>query len=133
MQKIEIAHRIHLTAGISEDIAAAVLNVILDLFKATLQKGEPIAIPKFGKFTVRIKAARRGRNPRTGEDLIISPRRVVIFHASAHLKAAVSAVQAEPQDAESLLPKGKHPTTSPSDPPLAVPHFTMPRLTKSLS
>jgi len=64
---------------------------------------------------------------------MIKARRLVIFRASAQLKADVSAVQAETQDAESLLPKGKHPTTSPSDPPLAVPHFTMPRLTKSLS
>jgi integration host factor subunit alpha len=107
MQKIEIAHRIHQAAGISEEIAAAVLNRVLELFKATLRKGEPIVISKFGKFTVRSKAPRPGRNPRTGEAFMIAPRRVVIFHASPHLKAEVGAVQAGPQDAESLLPKEK--------------------------
>src|SRR6185295_12329138 len=100
MRKIDIAHRMHQEAGISEQEAASLLDGILELFKSTLQKGEPLAIPKFGTFTVRSKASRRGRNPRTGEELMISSRRVVIFHASAQLKADVSAVQAEMQDAE---------------------------------
>ena len=107
MRKIDIAHRMHQEAGISEQEAASLLNWILDLFKATLQKGEPLAIPKFGVFTVRKKAARRGRNPRTGEELMIAPRRIVLFRASPQFKAEVNAVQAEPQDAENLLPKGK--------------------------
>ena len=107
MQKIEIAHRIHQAAGISEEIAATVLNGILELFKATLQKGEPIAIAKFGKFTLRSKAARLGRNPRTGEPMTIAARRIVVFHASPQLKAAIGAVQTEPQDAKGLLPNAK--------------------------
>jgi nucleoid DNA-binding protein len=107
MRKIEIAHRIHQAAGISEEVAAALLNWILELFKATLRKGEPIGIAEFGTFTVRSKAPRPGRNPRTGEKRIISPRRVVIFRAGPQLKTARSAVQTDPQDAEILLPKGK--------------------------
>ena len=98
MIKADIARRIHQEAGIPEEVAVTLLDGILDLFKATLRKGEPIAIPRFGKFTVRSKAPRRGRNPRTGEELIISSRRIVIFHASAHLKADVEG---------RLLPKGK--------------------------
>ena len=107
MRKIEIAHRIHQEAGISEQEAASLLDWILELFKSTLQKGDPVSIAKFGVFTVRSKAARLGRNPRTREAIMIKARRVVIFHASAHLKAAISAVQAEPQDAEGLHENGK--------------------------
>ena len=107
MRKLDIARRIHQEAGISEQEAATLLDSILDLFKATLQKGEPIAIQNFGNFTVRAKAPRLGRNPRTGEEIMISPRRVVIFRASAQFKTEVNAVPAEQQDEEDLVPKGK--------------------------
>ncbi len=95
MQKIEIAMRIHHEAGISKEEAARVLDWIFELFKATLQAGEPIVIAGFGKFTVRHKRARQGRNPRTGEAVTISARRVVTFHASPHLKAQINALAAE--------------------------------------
>ena len=62
MRKTEIAKRIHQEAGISEEEAATLLNWVFDLFKATLQKGEPITILGFGKFTVRSKLPRKGRN-----------------------------------------------------------------------
>ena len=97
----------HQEAGISEQEAASQLAWILELFKSTLQKGEPLSISKFGVFAVRTKAPRKGRNPRTGEEFIISPRRVVTFRASPQLKIAVNAVQAEPPETEGLLQKGK--------------------------
>jgi integration host factor subunit alpha len=101
MRKIEIAHRMHQEAGISEQEAASLLNWVLELFKSTLQQGEPVSIFNFGVFTVRNKASRRGRNPRTGEELIISSRRVVNFHASPRLKAEVNDdVCPQPQIAE---------------------------------
>ena len=108
MRKTDIAQRIHQEAGISEQEAAWLLNWILELIKATLQQGDPVSIAKFGVFTVRTKAPRKGRNPRTGEELMISPRRVGIFRASAQLKAAVNAVLAEqPQGAEGLTAEGE--------------------------
>jgi integration host factor subunit alpha len=90
MQKKDIAQRIHQEAGISEKDAATLLDWFFELLKTTLQQGESLNIAKFGVFTVRSKSARRGRNPRTGEDIIITPRRVVVFRASAQLKTAVS-------------------------------------------
>jgi integration host factor subunit alpha len=107
MRKLDIAQRIHQEAGISEQEAATLLDWILDLFKSTLQKGEPIAIHNFGTFTVRAKAPRPGRNPRTGEEIIIAPRRVVTFRASPRLKTEVNAFQVEHQDREGLLSQGK--------------------------
>jgi nucleoid DNA-binding protein len=71
MRKIEIAHRMHQEAGISEQEAASLLNWVLELFKSTLQQGEPVSVPNFGVFTVRSKVCRNGRNPRTGQPLII--------------------------------------------------------------
>lgn len=94
MNKKDIAQRIHQVAGISEDEAVSLLEWLLELFKATLQQGEPISIHNFGMFTVRQKASRIGRNLRTGEAIIISPRRVVTFRASPQLRTEVNAVPA---------------------------------------
>ena len=98
MQKIEIAKRIHQEAGIPQEQAATLLDWFFEFLKATLLKGEPIAIQSFGKFTVRKKAAREGRNPGTGEAMTITARRVVTFYASALLKAEVNPVLAERQE-----------------------------------
>ena len=107
MRKIDIAQRIHQADGISLEDANAVLDWCFELLKATLQKGEPIVISSFGKFEVRKKAPRPGRNPQTGEGFMISARRVVTFRASSHLKMEVNAVQAEQHNAVGFLPQGK--------------------------
>jgi len=107
MVKLEIAQRIHQEAGIPLDEASVVLDSVVELFKAILQQGEPISIPSFGKFEVRKKSARPGRNPITREEIMITARRVVVFRASAHLKTELNSVETEQQEAEGLLPKGK--------------------------
>ena len=108
MQKRDIVRHIHQQAGISETEAAKLLEWIFGLLKTTLQKGELIAIPGFGKFTVRGKASRTGRNFKTGEALIISARRVVTFHPSLVLKTEVNGVPAERQEAETRMRKEGH-------------------------
>jgi integration host factor subunit alpha len=95
MTKADIAGSIHQQAGISELRPGEVLEWILALLKSTLQQGEEIVIAGFGKFAVRSKVARTGRNPRTGEATTISARRVVTFHASPALKADVNAAGQE--------------------------------------
>ena len=107
MQKADIARHIRQQAGISETQAATLLEWILRFLKTTLQAGEPITIYGFGKFTVRNKRARQGRNPRTGEVVTISARRVVTFHPSLVFKTEMNSVPADRQEAGSLLPKGK--------------------------
>jgi len=92
---VEIAKRIHQETAISEEAAARLLNWIVELFKTTLLEGESINVSNFGVFTVRSKAARKGRNPRTGEEVTILPCRIVTFRASANLKHAVIAVSSE--------------------------------------
>jgi nucleoid DNA-binding protein len=71
MRKLDIVTRINQQVGIPEREAAKLVDRLLELLKTTLQQGEPISICNFGKFAVRRKAARLGRNPPTGEAVII--------------------------------------------------------------
>ena len=98
MHKVDIATRIHRQANISMQEAAQLLDWILELFKTTLQAGEPIVIAGFGKFTVRHKRTRPGRNPRTGEAMTIQARRVVNFHASHLFKTEIDSPSAETRE-----------------------------------
>jgi integration host factor subunit alpha len=62
------------------------IETVLELIKRSLESGEDVLISGFGKFCVKEKAERRGRNPATGKDLILSPRKVVTFIWSGKLK-----------------------------------------------
>jgi nucleoid DNA-binding protein len=75
MIKTDIARRIHHQAEISEKEAAKLLDGIFEILASTLRKGDPIIISGFGKFTVRSKLPRKGRNPSTGKAIMISARR----------------------------------------------------------
>jgi integration host factor subunit alpha len=59
---------------------------LLEIIKQTLENGEDVLISGFGKFCVKEKAQRKGRNPATGDDLILSPRKVVTFKCSPVLR-----------------------------------------------
>ena len=91
MTKADIARSIHQQAGVAGTEAAELLEWILALLRSTLQQGEPIIITGFGRFTVRKKGPRQGRNLRTGEAIIIPPRKVVTFRPSSLWKAEVNA------------------------------------------
>jgi integration host factor subunit alpha len=91
MKKADIARSIHQQAGVSEAEAADLLERVLGLLMSTLQRGEPIIITGFGRFTVRMKQPRKGRNPRTGEVIIVPGRKVVTFRPSALWKAELNA------------------------------------------
>jgi integration host factor subunit alpha len=90
MRKLDIARRVHQEPGISVPEAVTLLEGILELLKTTLQQGEAIGIQEYGKWTVRSKRPRKGRNPRTGEAVMIAARRAVTFRASPHLKREVN-------------------------------------------
>ena len=98
MTKADIATHIHERADIPEGQALELLEWILDLMKSTLQRGEEIKIVGLGRFLVRSKKSRTGRNPRTGEEITISPRRVATFQASALFKEYVNG--SEPSSTE---------------------------------
>ena len=77
MRKADIANEIYKQVGISKNEAADIVELVLNMLKAVLQKGDSVKIAGFGNFVVRSKGARKGRNPRTGEEIGITPRRVV--------------------------------------------------------
>jgi integration host factor subunit alpha len=72
--------------GVSKFESTRIVESVLEIIKTSLTDGDDVLISGFGKFTVRQKAARRGRNPATGEDLPLGPRRVVTFKCSLVLR-----------------------------------------------
>ena len=90
MRKADIADEIFKQVGISKNEASDIVEFVLNLLKSVLQKGESVKIAGFGNFVVRSKGARKGRNPRTGEEIGITPRRVVTFRPSQVFKKYVN-------------------------------------------
>ncbi len=67
-----------------------VVETLIEIIKSTLESGEEVLISGFGKFSVRDKAERKGRNPATGEEMILKARRVVTFTASQNLRNLIN-------------------------------------------
>jgi integration host factor subunit alpha len=74
------------TNGYTQQKAFETVKIMIELIKSTLETGEDVMISNFGKFCVKKKTKRRGRNPTTGEDLMLAPRKVVRFRSSRKLK-----------------------------------------------
>jgi len=72
--------------GFTKKKSTETVEIILELIKSTLASGEDVLISGFGKFCVKEKRERRGRNPETGEDMMLAPRRVVTFKCSGKLR-----------------------------------------------
>lgn len=89
MTKADLADTIFEKVGLSKKEAQDIIEILFNTMKQTFAEGESIKISGFGTFNVRRKMARRGRNPRTGEDLEITPRKVITFKPSNHLKVAI--------------------------------------------
>jgi integration host factor subunit alpha len=88
MRKADLATEIYEKVGISKKEAADLVE--LNMIKGVLQKGESFKIAGFGNFVIRSKGPRKGRNPRTGEEIGITPRRVVTFRPSQIFKKYVN-------------------------------------------
>ena len=81
---------IHAEVGLSRNDCADLLENVLERLCATLEAGESVKISGFGTFSVRQKGRRVGRNPKTGEEVPILPRRVLVFRPSHVLRARVN-------------------------------------------
>ena len=90
LTKRHIAQQIADDCGFIKGEAAEVLEKLLDIMKKKLIAGEEIMISGFGKWGVRTKHSRSGRNPQTGQEIVIDARRVVIWSYSPLLKGAVN-------------------------------------------
>jgi len=86
MTKADLVNSIYERVGFSKKESARIVELVFDLIKDTLEKGEKIKISGFGNFVVREKRSRIGRNPQTGEEIEISARRVLTFKPSQVLR-----------------------------------------------
>ncbi|MCE5194216.1 MAG: integration host factor subunit alpha [Nitrospiraceae bacterium] len=89
MTKADLADAIFQKVGLSKKEAQDIIEIIFDSLKQTFKEGESVKISGFGTFIVRKKASRRGRNPKTGEDIEITPRKVITFRISNKLKLII--------------------------------------------
>jgi len=85
----DIAQAVYSEIGLSKQESAYLVNRIFEKFETALTNNEVVKLPKFGNFVVRDKTERIGRNPKTGEEALITSRRVVVFKPSAWLKRRI--------------------------------------------
>jgi len=76
--------------GFSLRQSSEIIETLLELIKKTLASGEDVLISNFGRFCVKEKRERKGRNPATGEDLMLAPRKVVTFKCSGTLRRKIN-------------------------------------------
>ena len=86
LTKIEIVNMLYEHDGIPKIECIRIVESFFDIIKSELEKGNPVMVSGFGKWTVKAKRERNGRNPQTGKDLTIKARKVVSFKPSALLK-----------------------------------------------
>jgi integration host factor subunit alpha len=89
MTKADLVDAIFEKVGLSKKEAQEIIEILFDTIKQTFIEGESVKISGFGTFNVRKKMSRRGRNPRTGEDIEITPRKVITFRVSNQLKSGI--------------------------------------------
>ena len=90
MTKAGIIERVTIQCGCTRKEAIEYVETIFSIMKHTLESGEEIKISGFGKFEVKQKNARRGRNPQTGESITIDPRKVLSFKPSPLLRKTIN-------------------------------------------
>jgi integration host factor subunit alpha len=86
MTKADIVEEVYSRVGFSKKESSEVVETVLETIKKTLGQGEMVKIAGFGNFVIRSKGSRKGRNPKTGEEIEITPRRVVTFKPSQVFK-----------------------------------------------
>ena len=89
MTKAELVSAIAKGAGLTKKQADAALKAAIEAISDALKKGERVAVPRFGIFNVRERAERKGRNPRTGAEIKIPARKVVVFRPAKELRDSI--------------------------------------------
>ena len=91
LTRMDLAEAVHAEVGLSRNDSAELVESVLTHISDALVQNETVKISSFGTFSVREKAARVGRNPKTGEEVPISPRRVLTFRPSRLMKDRIAA------------------------------------------
>jgi integration host factor subunit alpha len=90
LSKQNIVEQLQSELGFLKKQSIEIIETLLEIIKSSLESGEDVLVSGFGKFCVKEKAERRGRNPATGEDAILPARRVVTFKCSGKLRDKVN-------------------------------------------
>lgn len=88
--RAQLTEAVYQEVGLSRNESADLLESVLDMIADTLANDETVKISSFGSFSVRSKGQRIGRNPKTGEEVPILPRKVLVFRPSQVLKARIN-------------------------------------------
>lgn len=91
--RADLAEAVYEQVGLSRNESSDLVEAVLDEVSNTLVNGENVKISSFGSFSIREKGERIGRNPKTGVEVPILPRRVLVFRASHVLKDAINKAQ----------------------------------------
>ena len=89
LTKSDIVAKVH-ELGFTKKKAVDTVESLLEIIKSTLEKGDDVLVSGFGKFCIKDKKQRRGRNPATGSDLILRERKVVTFKCSGKLRDRIN-------------------------------------------
>lgn len=106
LTRMDLAEAVHSEVGLSRNDSAELVEAVLTHVSDALVAGEQVKISSFGTFSVRDKAARVGRNPKTGTEVPIDPRRVLTFRPSHLMKERVAAGNAAMAPAAAPAPAG---------------------------
>lgn len=97
----QLSEAVYQEVGLSRNESADLVEAVLEQISDALVRGEPVKISSFGSFSVRQKGRRVGRNPKTGEEVPILPRRVLVFRASHVLKNRINLANEQASKSES--------------------------------
>ena len=92
LTKSQIVDKIRTSTNSSRNESSETIETLLEIIKQTIASGEDVLISGFGKFCVKEKSERRGRNPATGGDMMLAPRKVVTFKCSGKLREGVNKI-----------------------------------------
>ena len=105
LTKSELAELLFEQVGLNKREAKDMVETFFDEIRNALERGEAVKLSGFGNFQLRDKPQRPGRNPKTGEEIPITARRVVTFHASQKLKGMVEEVNPPSSEKPPILPQ----------------------------
>jgi integration host factor subunit alpha len=94
LTRADLTETLHRDIGLSRTESAEMVNSVLTLISEELVKGHMVKLSSFGTFMLRDKRQRMGRNPKTGEEVPITPRRVLVFRPSQVMKNLVNGLEA---------------------------------------
>jgi len=112
MTRAQLSEAIYQEVGLSRNESAELLEMVLGEISSSLVRGDTVKISSFGSFSVRQKGQRIGRNPKTGEEVPILPRKVLVFRPSQLLKARIRG-----ENIAGMIDEENEDTPAPSAPP----------------